>query len=84
MSSFSKLLGIIPLSSASKSQRTRLVELVDHMLTLHRQLAKTRTGHEQTALRRQVETTDAQIDSLVYDLYGLTNEETRIVDDATG
>ncbi len=43
-----------------------------------------RTGHEQTGLRRQVETTDAEIDRLVYNLYGLTDDEIRIVEEATG
>jgi hypothetical protein len=33
-----------------------------------------------TALERQIATTDAQIDRLVYDLYGLTEEEIKIVE----
>jgi hypothetical protein len=35
---------------------------------------------EKTALQRQIEATDRQIDSLVYELYGLTEEEIRIVE----
>ena len=31
-----------------------------------------RTEHERTALARQIEHTDAEIDRLVYELYGLT------------
>ena len=34
-----------------------------------------KTPHEQTAMDRQIAATDAQIDRLVYDLYGLTEEE---------
>jgi len=30
----------------------------------------------------QIDTTDRQIDQLVYELYGLTDEEIRIVEDA--
>jgi hypothetical protein len=30
--------------------------------------------HEQTALQRQIESTDHRIDALVYELYGLTEE----------
>ena len=33
-------------------------------------------------LDRQIDTTDKQIDKLVYDLYGLTEEEIAIVEDA--
>ena len=32
----------------------------------------------------EIETTDRQIDQLVYELYGLTDEEIRIVEEATG
>ncbi|HUU98974.1 MAG TPA: hypothetical protein VM487_24850 [Phycisphaerae bacterium] len=35
------------------------------------------------ALRRQIDATDRQIDRLVYELYGLTDEEIRIVEEAT-
>ncbi|NIA12168.1 MAG: hypothetical protein GWP10_21225 [Nitrospiraceae bacterium] len=33
--------------------------------------------------QRQIDTTDKQIDQLVYELYGLTDEEIRIVEEAT-
>jgi len=36
--------------------------------------------HEKTLLRRQIEATDASIDALVYELYGLTEEEIQIVE----
>jgi len=39
-----------------------------------------RTPHEQTALERKIEATDWQIDALVYELYGLAEEEIEIVD----
>jgi len=44
--------------------------------------AAAQTAHEKTALQRQIAATDAQIDRLVYDLYGLTEEEIRIVEGA--
>lgn len=42
----------------------------------------TKTAHERTALQRQIDATDWQIDQLVYELYGLTDEEIRIVEEA--
>jgi hypothetical protein len=50
------------------------------MLSLNKQIAAARTAHEQTLLRRQIKDTDCQIDALVYELYGLTKEEIRIVE----
>jgi hypothetical protein len=37
--------------------------------------------HEKTAFQRQIEATDQQIDKLVYELYGLTEEEIKIVEE---
>jgi hypothetical protein len=34
-------------------------------------------------LQNQIEATDRQIDRLVYELYGLSNDEVRIVEEAT-
>jgi hypothetical protein len=52
------------------------------MLDLHTQLATANGEHERTMLQRQIEATDRQIDALVYELYGLTEEEIRIVEEA--
>jgi len=42
-----------------------------------------KTNPEKTLLKRQINTTGHQIDLLVYELYGLTEEEIRIVEDST-
>jgi len=42
------------------------------MLRAHKQLPKVKTPREQESLRRTIAATDAQIDALVYELYGLT------------
>jgi len=65
---------------ADKAAHDRMVTLVEAMLGLHRQLAAARTPQEQTALERQIAASDAQIDRLVYDLYGLTADEIKLVE----
>jgi hypothetical protein len=50
------------------------------MLALNPQLAAARTPQEKTALERQIAATDAEIDQLVYQLYGLTEAEIKIVE----
>jgi hypothetical protein len=65
---------------ADRERHDRMVALVEEMLALHRRLAATRTDHEQTNLKRQVDAADRRIDRLVYDLYNLTDEEIRIVE----
>ncbi len=41
---------------------------------------KTQNPKERTAIERQIQATDSQIDQLVYQLYGLTEEEIKIVE----
>jgi hypothetical protein len=66
--------------SDDTARHNRMVSLVDQMLSLYKQLQDARTPHEQTALQRQIDATDGQIDALVYELYGLTEEEIKIVE----
>jgi type I restriction-modification system DNA methylase subunit len=69
--------------AADRSRQDRLVELVEQMLKCNSQLAAMKTSQERTALSRQIEATDEEIDRLVYELYVLTDEEIRIVEEAT-
>jgi len=69
---------------SDKSRHDRMVELVERMLSLHEQLASAKTPQDKTVIQRQIEATDRQIDGLVYELYGLTDEEIAIVEEATG
>ena len=68
---------------AERAQHDRLVGMGEQMLTLHKQLAAAKTPHEQTVLQAQIAATDGQIDRLVYELYGLTEAEIKIVEEAT-
>ena len=69
--------------SIDKTRHDRMVELVNSMLNLHRDLQAAKTDHEKSLIQRQIDTTDKQIDQLVYEFYGLTDEEIRIVEEAT-
>jgi len=42
-----------------------------------------KTPDEKTRLQHQIDATDKQIDQLVYELYGLTEEEIRIVEEGS-
>ena len=57
-----------------------VVLLVEVMLGLYKKLAVARTPDATVRLERQIAATDGQIDSLVYELYGLTDEEIGIVE----
>ena len=57
--------------------------LVGMILKLHEKLPAAQTAHDRTVIERQIAAADRQIDMLVYELYGLTDEEIAIVEEAT-
>lgn len=57
-----------------------MVNLVDQMLDLNKKPAESKIPQETEMLKRQIESTDKQIDQLVYKLYDLTEEEIKIVE----
>jgi hypothetical protein len=63
-------------------QHNKMVALVEHMLALHKKLAVASLSADRELYQRQIEATDRQIDALVYELYGLTEEEIQIVEEA--
>ncbi len=83
-----RILGRLPIrtidfnNADDKAKHDRMVQLVEHMLELHRQLDAANSGHDKNMLQRQINHTDQQIDRLVYDLYGLNDEEIAIVENS--
>lgn len=62
-----------------QARHAKMVQLVESMLALHRHKASANTQTEQDQLQRQISATDRAIDALVYELYGLTEDEVRVV-----
>jgi len=60
----------------------KMVELVKQMLQLHKDINIARTPQSKELIQRQIDATDKQIDKLVYGLYGLTEDEIKIVGDS--
>ncbi|MCX6136346.1 MAG: N-6 DNA methylase [Ignavibacteriales bacterium] len=67
-------------SPSEKKQHDDLASLVDNMLKLNKDLQGKVFDSEREPLERQIAATDAKIDQLVYQLYGLTKEEIKIVE----
>lgn len=73
--------------SKDVAMHDRMVELVQSMLDmnerLHGEAGDKLTPQERRVLESRIASTDREIDRLVYDLYGLTDEEVAIVEQAT-
>jgi len=67
---------------ADVARHDRMVALVEEMLRLQREkaAAEARLLDSRHDLARRIERLDAQIDALVYELYGLTEEEIAVVE----
>ncbi|MBU3980663.1 MAG: N-6 DNA methylase [Proteobacteria bacterium] len=68
---------------ADVARHDQIVSLVDQMLELNKKLGESKMPQTTEMLKRQIESTDRQIDQLVYKLYDLTNEEIKIVESET-
>jgi hypothetical protein len=68
---------------ADVARHDKMVTLVERMLDLNKRLPEARTDQDQTLIQRQVAATDKEIDELVYEIYGLTEEERKIVEGTT-
>jgi hypothetical protein len=66
--------------SKDKSRHEQMLQSVDRMLSLHQQLSAAQTDQDKTSLQRQIDATDKEIDRTVYELYGLSDEEIKIVE----
>jgi hypothetical protein len=66
--------------AADKARHDEMVAKVDAMLEAKKQLAKAKTDKDKTYYENKCAALDGQIDRLVYDLYGLTDQEIQIVE----
>jgi hypothetical protein len=72
--------------SMMKALHDRMAQLVEGMLELHKKLAGAKSPRDREFLEREIRSRDGEIDRLVYELsrkgmiYGLTDEEIRIVE----
>jgi hypothetical protein len=71
---------LIPNSSnpLEKTKNELIISLVNRILMLNKQIV--RSPQEKESMQREITATDQQIDRLVYELYGLTEEEIKIVE----
>lgn len=74
----------IPIPKCNKSSKENIIFLVTKMLSLNKQFHELpdKSSNQAQQLKSEIEKTDAEIDRLVYELYGLTEEEIKIVEES--
>ena len=68
-------------NSKEKEVHDKLVALVDRMLELNKKKNALPPSSERERIEREIAVTDEKIDEIVYGLYGLTEEEIRVVEE---
>jgi len=73
----------IPIHTANNNNEgyiTKIVSLVDQMLETKKRLAEAKRDSEREIIQRKCDYLDSEIDRLVYELYGLSEEEVKVVE----
>jgi hypothetical protein len=70
----------LPINFGDAEQSLNLRKLVDQMLAAKKQLMSSQRDSEKGQLQRKCDYIDGEIDKLVYQLYGLTGEEIKVVE----
>jgi hypothetical protein len=85
---FGQYLGGFPVRQIDPSDRSKvaikdqIIGLVSKIMESHKQLSSVRTPHEKESVLRQINSTDGQIAQMVYQLYGLSREDIRVIEEA--
>ena len=66
-----------------KFRHDKLVQFVDKMLDLTPKMQAAKSETDKATLQNAITATDNKIDRLVYDLYGLTEDEIKLVEESS-
>ncbi len=72
----------LPIKIISDENQRQIIRLVDKMLSLNKRLNEIgdKKTDERARIEEEIKKTDAEIDELVYKLYGITEEEKKIIE----
>ena len=74
------LLNIPIVNTKDEKVKSKLVKLVDNIIAINKKLVGENNPNTKEILERQVRALDGEIDRLVYGLYGLSEDEIRIIE----
>jgi len=63
-----------------ENKKNQIIELVDQMILAQKKLKEAEFDDDKKVIQKQIEIIDGKIDNLVFDLYGLSEEEVRVVE----
>jgi len=76
--------GELPIAIPNQPRHDEMVRLVEQMMTAKQKLTAAKTNKDKTYYENKCASLDRQIDCIVYDLYGLTEDEIKLVEGTGG
>lgn len=78
-----KELAIFPIPITSKAEQEKIAKMAQEMLDLNKKLKEaTPDTNQYGKIKQEIEKADKEIDKKIYDLYGLTEEEIKIIEES--
>jgi type II restriction/modification system DNA methylase subunit YeeA len=77
---FANGVGKLPIPKTNKETQKKISTLVDKMLDLKKKEATELNHQLKTMISRQIDSVDKAIDTAVYQLYNLTDDEIKVVE----
>ena len=72
----------IPIITVDQEKMSDLINLVDSILDLNKELANQNNQNKEKIIETQIELTNNQINHLVYELYDLSDEDIEIIENS--
>jgi type I restriction-modification system DNA methylase subunit len=75
----------VPIKKPTNAQENEITQLVDKMLQLNEKLVSIgdKLTDEKSRIEKEVKETDERIDTLVFEIYGITNEAKKIIESSS-
>jgi len=73
---------MVPIPDFDIKTENEITSLVDQILKLNQERSSAKLPSQREQLQRTIEHTERKIDELVYELYGLTEEEIEIIEES--
>ncbi|MBI2652643.1 N-6 DNA methylase [Candidatus Woesearchaeota archaeon] len=76
----------LPIKNIPQEKQLHFITLADKMLSLNKNLQEIRDKNtlQKQKIQEEIKKTDKEIDELVYQLYGITEEEKKIIEESLG
>ena len=71
----------LPIVIPNEDKQSEIIGLVDEIIHLNKELKNIKSPTERNSLNMKIELIDKEINNLIYDLYNISNQEIKIIEE---